>query len=145
MSHPFLLQPGVWLGEGTITFTASPEALHFASKWEVNEKTNGQIRAIQQVELRGVGDKIVNHFLFSDITPTNFTVELQNDLIGTATGKGIYDEVQIGWEFLRHADFQGFEMYRIAGAQQYSLHAEFCSSEEYRSIIQGHLWKKAAI
>ncbi len=142
--HLFLLKPGLWLGEGTVTFTASPESLHFATKWEVKEMANGELQAVQQVEIRGLSERVVNRFLFFDITPTQFALELQNELVGSVIGKGIYDELQIGWEFLGHTDFQGFEIYRVIDQETYSLHAEFSSSDEYRTIVHGRVWKKVS-
>ena len=132
------------MGEGTVTFTASPESLHFATKWVVKEKENGEIQASQQVELRGINDKVVNRFLLFDISASDFAIELQNELVGSAMGKGLQDDVRIGWEFLDHSDFQGFEIYRLTGETQYSLHAEFSSSDEYRTIVHGRLWAKVA-
>lgn len=143
MPHTFLLQQGIWLGEGRVTFTASPETLHFATKWEIKEGVNNEIWATQQVEMRGINDRVVNRFRLFDLTQTHFAIELQNELIGSVIGKGLYDQVQIGWEFLQHSDFQGFEVYREIHETEYSLHAEFCSSEDYRTIVHGRIWKKS--
>ncbi len=142
MQHAFIFAPGIWLGEGVVTFTASPETLSFATKWEVRELSNQEIIAVQQVEMRGINDKVVNRFRIFDITPTNFAIELKNELVGSVVGKGLYDEIQIGWEFLGHPDFQGFEVYRETSDQEYSLHAEFSSSDDYRTVVHGRIWKK---
>lgn len=138
----FIFSPGIWLGEGKITFTASPEVLSFFTRWESEPSEQNVIRCTQQVEMQGVDDKVINHFRFFDMTPTSFSIELENDLVGCVKGKGIISPTELAWEFRGHPSFEGFEIYRLKDNKDYSLHAEFSSPDQFRTIIDGRIWKK---
>ncbi|MDP1835064.1 MAG: hypothetical protein Q8K75_03955 [Chlamydiales bacterium] len=139
----FIFAPGIWIGEGKITFTASPEVLSFFTKWESKPGVReNEIQCTQQVEMQGVDDKVVNRFRFFDITPKTFAIELENDLVGVVRGKGIISATELAWEFRGHPSFEGFEVYRLKDSGDYNVHAEFASPDQFRTIIDGRVWKK---
>lgn len=139
--HLFLFQAGIWNGQGRISFNTSPEVVSFVTQWEVS-KEEGGFRALQKVEMQGTEETLTNHLYFSHITSTAFEIELSNELLGTVKGKGIIDEQQIGWEFRGHATLEGFEVYRRIQQDEYTVHAEYASPDQYRTIITGRLWQK---
>lgn len=142
MSHEFIFLPGNWIGEGKITFSASPERLRFYTKWFVEEKESGQISCQQHVEMEGRDANVINRFTFSSILPESFSIELSSDLMGTLNGKGLIDSKTIAWEF-RSPDFEGFEVYELQDNGDYMLHAEYISTEQFRTIIDGRIWPKS--
>lgn len=142
--HSFIFSPGIWIGEGKITFSTSPEAIHFYTKWiieEFDEKVGYICR--QQVEMLGVDDRVFNNLTFSDVTPQSFIVTLENNLIGRVTGKGIIDVKTIAWEYRSGTDFEGFEVYELQDNGDYMMHAEYSSPDQYRTIVDGRIWKKS--
>jgi hypothetical protein len=142
--HTFIFTPGLWIGEGKITFSASPEHLRFFTKWQCNPLKNGLIDCRQIVEMQDRAENVANAFTFSEISPTGFKAKLVSDMIGAEHGKGIIDQKTIAWEFRGNPDFEGFEVYELQENGDYMLHAEYTSSEHFRTIIEGRLWKKTA-
>lgn len=142
-SHEFILSPGLWVGEGKVTFSASPERLRFYTKWKVEKAKNGIVNCTQQVEMEGGGENVYNDLTFSDIQAGGFLVELTSELLGTVMGKGVIDPKTIAWEFRGHPDFEGFEVYELQENGDYMLHAEFSSIDLVRTIIDGRIWKKS--
>lgn len=140
--HDFIFKEGIWIGEGKVQFSTSPEQIHFYTKWVVNKIEKNQIQCQQQVEMRGGGDSVFNHFTFSDIKDSTFTIALENEILGMATGKGTFNENNIAWEFRNHSDFEGFEVYELQENGEYILHAEYISTDQHRTTIDGRLWKK---
>ncbi len=143
MEHRFILQPGVWLGEGNVSFTASPESLHFYTRWEISGAEGGIIACKQIVEMKDNGDSVLNAFCVSSLSPSSFKIEISNELIGTVAGKGLIDPKTIAWEFRGHEFFEGFEVYELQPDGNYLLHAEYASPEQYRTIINGKIWLKS--
>lgn len=141
--HAFILTPGCWLGEGTVSFTASPEVLKFYTRWDVSNSVGGIVACKQSVEMQEHGETVNNAFCITELNPTSFKIELSNDVIGTVTGKGIIDEKAIAWEFRSHENFEGYEVYELQENGDYLLHAEYSSPEQFRTIIDGRIWKKA--
>lgn len=141
-AHEFIFVPGQWLGEGRITFTVSPEVLHFYNKWNVEKIERGMISCQQEVEMEGREENLFNNFTFSEFLPSSFSVELTNQLLGTLKGKGIIDVKTIAWEFSGYPDFEGFEVYELQENGDYMMHAEYISSDQFRTIIDGRIWKK---
>lgn len=141
-NHDFIFNPGIWIGEGKIAFTTSPESIHFYTKWKIG-KYDDEIGydCEQQVEMQGVDESVFNHVIISDVTSHSFHVTLENDLFGKVTGKGIWDPKTIAWEYLS-SEFEGFEVYELQDNGDYTLHAEYSSPDEYRTIIDGRIWKK---
>ncbi|MBS4168229.1 hypothetical protein [Parachlamydia sp. AcF125] len=139
----FIFQPGLWIGEGTLSFNASSEKLRFFTKWTVSPLVQEEIHAFQQVEMESSPEQMRNHFRFFEITPTTFSVELENEAMGKVTGRGLIEPGKIAWEF-RNNPLEGFEVYALNLEKQdeYHLHAEFSSTAEFRTIIKGRIWKK---
>lgn len=143
-AHHFIFSPGAWIGEGRVTFSMSPDLVRYYTKWVVESGREGVILCEQRVEKEGGGEDIYNTFSFSDIKKDAFTIELTNETLGTIRGKGIIDLKTIAWEFKNHPEFQGFEVYELQDNGDYLVHAEYSSSEDFRTIIDGRVWKKAA-
>ena len=144
LAHKFIFTPGEWIGEGKITFTVSPDRLRFYTKWIVKPDEMGIISCQQQVEMEGREENLINDFILLNITETAFAIELSNGLLGTIQGKGIIDPKTIAWEFRNHPDFEGFEVYELQHNGDYLLHAEYASAENFRTIVDGRIWKKMA-
>ncbi len=140
--HRFLFTPGRWIGEGRITFSSSPEYLRFYTGWNVGKSTPPAVEWQQEVEMEGESESLVNSFSFTDITPTSFTIQLKNSLVGKVTGTGVIDPKTIAWEFRGQEHFEGFEVYELQDNGDYMLHAEYASPDQFRTIIDGRIWKK---
>lgn len=142
--HQFIFSAGQWIGEGKITFSASPDHLRFYTKWEIEpvDKT-GAICCQQQVEIEGGDDRVCNRFVCLNLQPEAFVIQLRNELFGEMEGKGVVDVKTIAWEFRGNPDFEGFEVYELQENGDYMLHAEYASSEEFRTIVDGRIWKKS--
>ncbi len=143
--HQFIFSPGIWIGEGKITFSTSPETIQFYTKWVVEkyDEKKGYF-CEQQVEMQGVEESVFNRIIFSHVTPQSFEITLENDLVGTVSGKGLVDPKTIAWEYrVPGRDFEGFEVYELQDNGDYMLHAEYSSPDQYRTIIDGRIWKKS--
>lgn len=140
-AHLFLLRPGIWLGEGKVSFSASPEQLQFYTRWEIAPPKDGIIPLKQTVEMKE-GDTIHNIYAISAVTETSFIIELTNDVLGTVIGKGIIDDNKIAWEFRSQETFEGYEVYQLQSNGEYVLHAEYASPEQFRTIIDARVWTK---
>lgn len=139
----FIFKPGLWVGEGKVTFSASPETVRFYTKWTIEKEKDKQIVCQQHVEMEGGDSNVYNTFIFSNLLPTSFSVELVNELLGSVQGKGLIDGKTIAWEFRGHPEFEGFEVYEMQDSGDYMLHAEYSSIDQIRTIIDGRIWKKA--
>jgi hypothetical protein len=140
--HHFIFQPGLWIGEGSVTFSTSPEVLHFYTKWQAKELANGVIDCSQIVEMQGANEQVINRFLLSEIMPEAFAITLENDLIGEVRGTGVLDDQTIAWEFRGESGLEGFESFKLQENGEYMVHAEYASQDQFRSIIEGRIWKK---
>ncbi len=140
-SHTFLLTPGVWLGEGKISFNASAESIDFYTRWVVVEADN-TFACTQEVEMKGIDGKVENLYVVSKVTPETFAIALDNELIGKVDGKGVIDPKNIAWEIRGQKDFEGFEVFEKLQSGDYKFHSEFFSPDQFRTIIDGHLWRK---
>lgn len=140
--HSFLFTPGLWIGQGKITFSVSPDHLHFYTKWLVETPSDGIILCRQEVETEGREWPLINTFNISKITEEGFSIDLSNDLLNHIPGKGVLDPKTIAWEFRGNPDFEGFEVYELQDNGDYMLHAEFVSTENFRTIVDGRIWKK---
>lgn len=138
----FIFTPGIWLGEGKISFSTSPEFLKFYTKWEIKEPKMGVIVATQLVEMRGLEEQVINTFTFSEMETSSFRVLLENNIIGNISGTGLRDENMIAWEFQGQVAFEGFEVYERQETGDYFLHAEYGSSDQFRTTIEGLIWPK---
>lgn len=138
--HLFIFTPGKWQGKGSIMLSLSPTALHFTTHWHVHAVKDGSIEAEHLVEIEGAGEPLKNMLRFFDFTKTTFQVELTNDIIGKAIGKGIIDEQTLAWEFRNHTSMDGFELFqRDTAGEGYHVHAEYASPDRTRSVIRAHI------
>jgi hypothetical protein len=144
--HLFILDPSQWLGEGKIRLNMVDEELGFVTRWNVgNRDDRGRIESVQEVQVKGVADVMFNQFSFFDITPTQFSVELENQALGRVIGNGIINDKVIAWEFrVLELGFEGFEFYEKQDDGKYLMRAEYCTSDQFRTIINGTIWKKTA-
>lgn len=145
--HLFIFSPGIWLGEGKISFSASNEQLPFSTRWTIQEESMQDesmgIACVQEVEMREAGsEKLSNKIFIFDITDTHFKVALSNEMVGKVMGKGIIDDKTIAWELREKSGFEGFEVYELQENGEYFFHAEYASTESFRTIIDGRIWKK---
>lgn len=140
--HPFLLTPGTWLGEGKIQLSMVEEELPFSMRWNVSQKdAMGSIECAQEVEVQGVNELMHNQFRFFDITPSSFSVELENEALGKVGGKGVIDDKLIAWE-IRAASlgFEGFEVYEKQSNGSYAIRGEYATDDQFRTTIMAHVW-----
>jgi len=145
MTHnDFIFAPGIWLGEGKITLSTSPEFLKFYTKWEIKEQSPGVMIATQMVEMQEMEERMFNTFTFEDILPGSFKIILENNIVGAVIGKGIRDDHTIAWEFHNQSNFEGFEVYEKQENGDYFLHAEYGPSAQYRTTIEGLIWHKGS-
>ena len=142
MNQDFIFTPGLWLGEGKITFSSSSEFLRFYTKWEISRLEEGMMRAVQTVEIQGVKEQVVNTFTFTDIKSTTFAVSLENPMVGKIAGTGLRDDRVIAWEFRGQPAFEGFEVYERQENGDYFIHAEYGTPAEYRTVVEGLIWPK---
>ncbi len=140
----FIFTSGIWLGEGKISFSNSPEFIKFYTKWEIVEEGPMIMKAVQVVEMQGVEEHVTNVFRFKDITPISFSVSLENILVGCITGTGLRAEHLIAWEFRGTSAIEGFETYEQQENGDYFLHAEYGTPDQFRTIIEGLIWRKGS-
>ena len=141
--HGFIFEPGEWTGEGTVSFSASPEQVPFSTIWIVESSKDEGIQCVQRVEMEGADEHVKNKMHVYDITSTSFNISLENDIVGQVIGTGIIDESTIAWEFRGHIGFQGYEVYeKKKGGGEYHFHAEYASPDQFRTIIDGIILKK---
>ncbi len=143
--HLFIFQPGIWIGYGIITLNTSTSYLQYCTKWTIERTSEAEISAIQEIELEGRKENAINHFLFSNITPETFFITLSSEPIGIVSGTGVIDSSTIAWEFRGELALEGLEIYERQNDGEYLMHAEFIASEEYRTMINGRIWKKEQI
>jgi len=141
-NHDFIFQPGEWVGEGTVSFSSSPDQMFFVTNWNVSPSNGQGIRCEQIVQMEGVEDSVRNHFSLSDITSDKFDIALENEIVGQVTGTGIIDDKSIAWEFQGQLGFQGYEVYELHSDGEYSFHAEYASPDQFRTIIDGRIRRK---
>lgn len=140
--HKFLFQPSYWIGEGRITFSASPDQLHFYTKWMIEKVEDNPLKLSQEVQLQGIEETVKNNFFVTDITEKTFKVHLENDMVGQVIGKGLIEDDKIAWEFKNQDGFEGFEVYELEENGDYMMHAEYLSGDQFRTIIDGRIWEK---
>jgi len=139
----FIFEPGIWIGEGTISFTASPTKVKFYTRWEVRDLGEKGIQCCQTVELEGVEEHVVNLYTFLNISEAKFQVILENEVLTKVIGEGFIEKNKIAWEFRGHDTFEGFEVYELLENGTHRMHAEYSSSDQFRTIISGVIWKKS--
>lgn len=143
MSHRFLFSNTKWIGEGKITFSASPDHIRFYTRWTFQPHDDpGFFSWLQEVEMHGAEEKVENSFNVTPLTDTTFSISLENEIIGKALGKGIISPTKIAWEIKNSETFQGFEVYEIQENGDYMLHAEYAAQDNFRTIIDARIWEK---
>lgn len=128
-----------------MTLSVMNEKFPFYTRWKIpSADEEGAISCVQEIEIGGLSDTMLNQFFFYDLSESHFCAELNNQSIGKVIGKGFVSAKLIGWEFrLGHLGFEGFEFYEMTGEiDAYLVHAEYCASDDFRTIIHGKLWKK---
>ncbi|WP_068470796.1 hypothetical protein [Candidatus Protochlamydia phocaeensis] len=140
----FIFSPGIWLGEGKISFSSSPEFIKFYTRWEITQKTPEIIQAIQVVEMQGIEEQIVNSFTFKDIRENGFSLSLENNIVGKVEGSGLRDVKMVAWEFRGQVAFEGFEVYEQQENGDYFFHAEYGSPDQFKTTIEGLVWRKGS-
>jgi hypothetical protein len=140
--NEFIFETGTWLGEGKISFSASPEFIKFYTRWKIDKIDDNLIKAVQIVEMLGVPDQLVNNFTITAIKPHSFVITLENNVVEKITGKGLRDDKSIAWEFRGEKDFEGFEVYERQENGDFFMHAEYGSPEQFRTLVEGLIWRK---
>ena len=139
----FIYTPGIWLGEGKITFNSTSDSIKFFTKWQIQKEDLGVIQAVQVVEMEGIEVQTINRFSFYDFTEETFSLSLENILIGKVFGKGFSKDDSIRWDFPHTPSFEGLEMYERQLNGEYVLHAEYGSEVLFKTIIDGVIWRAA--
>lgn len=141
--HSFILSPNSWLGEGKIKLNMVEEELGFYTRWKVAERdSSGLIECVQEVQVKGLSDVMNNQFTFLDLTHSSFIIELENQVLGRVRGTGIINDKVIAWEFrVKEVGFEGFEIYEKQEDNSYLVRAEYASSDQFRTLIQGRVWQ----
>ncbi|MCE2982136.1 MAG: hypothetical protein LW832_01095 [Parachlamydia sp.] len=143
--YEFIFSDGIWLGEGKITFSSSPEFIKFYTRWQIVKEESDQIHAVQVVEMQGIQEQIINKFIFYDIKPKKFSLVLENQIVGKISGTGLRtDGSTVAWEFRGQSTLEGFENYERQENGDYFLHAEYGSPDQFRTIVEGLVWRKEA-
>jgi len=144
-THSFILTPSQWLGEGKIVLNMVEEELAFFTRWNVSTKdSTGLIECVQEIQVKGLSDIMMNQFLFTNVTASSFAIELENQALGKIIGGGVISDKVIGWEFrMVELGFEGFEFYEKQEDNSYSMHAEYSTSDQFRTLIKGRVWQPA--
>lgn len=143
IQHEFIFHPGKWIGEGRVLFSGSAEILRFYTRWEIGPDNPSGIACTQVVEMQGIEPNMRNAFLITPINPTSFEIALENELLGLVKGKGVINDTTLAWEFHAPGKLEGFEVYEIQDNGDYMLHAEYTSTDQFRTTIDGRIWKKS--
>lgn len=145
--HAFIFSPGEWLGQGKVGFSTSKDELRFYTKWIFIDRDREKIFVEQRVEKQD-DELLINYFCFSNITATTFTVEMENEVLGKKiTGSGTMDDRHITWTFNQLSPEDGLgivgvERYTLQENGDYILEAEYDGHDNYRTIIEGRIWKR---
>lgn len=141
-AHVFIFQSGIWVGEGKITIGLSSGFMKFYTKWEIEKEDSRLITAIQRVELDRGASHLINRFSFACTENQHFFVSLQNESVGNAEGKGLWDEKKLAWEFRDPHVFEGFEVYELQDNGDYFFHAEYGTPDAFKTTVEGLIWKR---
>jgi hypothetical protein len=144
-THSFILTPSQWLGEGKIVLNMVEEELAFFTRWNVSDKDPaGLIECVQEIQVKGLSDIMMNQFIFTNVSQNSFTIELENQALGKIVGTGVINDKVIGWEFrMPELGFEGFEFYEKQPDNSYMMHAEYSTSDQFRTLIKGRVWQPA--
>ncbi len=142
--HKFLFAPGDWLGEGTIQLNLVQEPLKFFTSWKVGSQAGAAIECMQEVEVKGLSERMSNAFDIQIEDPGTLLIKLENDSIGSVKGRGLWDDKVVAWEYEKEkgGEFEGFEIFELQKDGTYLFRSEFISQDQLRSSISGKLWLK---
>jgi hypothetical protein len=142
--HQFLLAPSTWLGQGKIQLNMVSEELAFFTRWNVsNVDGEGRIESVQEIQVKGLSDVMHNQFFIYGLTNGEFSIDLENQALGKITGKGLVTDKLIAWEFrVEEIGFEGFEFYEKQDDKNYIMRAEYATTDQFRTLIQGRLWQQ---
>ncbi len=144
--HNFLLTPSSWLGQGKIQLNMVAEELAFFTRWNsTNVDGEGRIECFQEIQVKGLSDVMHNEFLIYNMNSGEFHIDLENQALGRVTGTGLISEKVIAWEFrIIDIGFEGFELYEKQDENNYLMRAEYATSDQFRTLIQGRVWKQTS-
>jgi hypothetical protein len=144
-NHQFILNPNAWLGEGKIQLSMVDEELGFITRWNVMPPdASGRVESVQEIQVKGLSDIMINQFVFFDFAPTRFSIELENQALGKIVGTGLINDKVIAWEFrVPELGFEGFEFYEKETETSYLMRAEYATRDQFRTLIRGKVWKPA--
>jgi hypothetical protein len=140
MTHPFIFTPGVWEGQGVITFSMAEDVLPFRMEWVVLPIEDQKIYFTQEIAIESLPEKTRNHFTLWHISPTTFEIQLENAIVGKVLGSGLFTPTTIAWEFRRKdQEFEGYEIYEVQPDGSYKLKAEFTAGDQMRTHVTGSI------
>ncbi len=141
-NHTFIFSPKPWMGEGVITLNMVEEELGFFTKWNIQDKDfAGKIQSTQEIQISGIAENMKNELIFYDFSENKFSVEMENMNVGRVVGTGVYDDKLIAWEFRENdLNFEGYETYHLQPDGSYMIHAEYVTSDQFRTQIDGRIW-----
>ncbi|HEY2810479.1 MAG TPA: hypothetical protein VGJ00_03720 [Rhabdochlamydiaceae bacterium] len=144
--HPFLLTPSSWLGQGKIRLNMVTEELVFFTRWDNGHSdAQGRIECMQEIQVKGLSEIMHNRFAIYDINSGEFTIDLENQALGKIVGKGVVNDKVIAWEFrVEEMGFDGFEFYEKIDDENYIMRAEYATSDQFRTLIEGKIWHQPA-
>lgn len=144
VQHQFLLTPSAWLGQGKIQLNMVSEELAFFTRWNAGTiDGDGRIECLQEIQVKGLSDVMHNQFLIFNMNSGEFEIELENQALGKITGKGLINDKVIAWEFrVEEIGFEGFELYEKQDEKNYLMRAEYATSDQFRTLIQGRVWQQ---
>lgn len=122
------------------------EELPFHTRWTIAQKDeHGKIECTQDIQIRGLSELMHNQLLFFDLASHQFSLELDNPTVGRVVGKGLLTNQMIAWEFRVPAiGFEGFETYEKQQDGSYSMHAEYATDDQLRTVIKGKIWQETS-
>lgn len=145
MKKHFILQDGIWLGDGSIKLSLTDEPLKFHMRWSINKDSSGLLECVQEIEVIGLSETMYNEFFITDLTKTNFALQLDNTEMGQIEGEGFVSDNTIGWELSEpDQEFGGFEFYNLQEDGKYFMHAEYATGDALKTEIQGKIWQAAS-
>lgn len=144
MTHVFLLEPGAWLGQGKIQLNMVAEELTFFTRWNIGlSDPKGRIECLQEIQVKGLSDIMHNQFAMYNFTSGEFAIDLENQALGKIIGKGLVNDKVIAWEFrIEEMGFDGFEFYEKIDDKNYLMRAEYATSDQFRTLIEGKIWQE---
>jgi hypothetical protein len=142
--HEFLFSPSSWIGQGKIKLNMVAEELIFFTRWNIgNKDEKGRIECIQEIQVKGLTDVMHNQFAMYDFSSGGFTIDLENQALGKVIGKGVINEKIIAWEFrVDEMGFDGYEFYEKIDDKNYMMRAEYATSDQFRTVIEGKVWQQ---